>query len=282
MARKKKDMERLEGTYQIIRVKKLEKMAYIPQSIAIVAIFFLFLYFTGAQLKPFYLPVFFPLLVTMVWLLVLAIETFAFRLMEIKYRKSQSAKFLMAHRSIKKAYIIIVISIIIFVLAATPFIHQQVENRVSSSGELTFSGEETVYFTSRGRYDFMTVDSITIEVIDSMGPDEARVEVMLLSIENYEANETVMALNREVGHPKEATISEDFEFDMPVLRFNEYYIILTSNQQVTIRYNIDVTLPGTRVYPFATLAIGFIAAYAYWIFILYNIKRKQSKDTIYV
>ncbi len=282
MARKKKDMERLEGTYQIIRVKKLEKMAYIPQSIAIVAIFFLFLYFTGAQIKPFYLPVFFPFLITMVWLLVLAIETFAFRLMEIKYRKSQSAKFLMAHRSIKKAYAIMIVSAIIFVLAATPNIHQQIETQASSTGELTFTGEDTVYFTTKGRFDFIHVDHITVEVIDSMGPNEARVDVMLLSIEDYEANRTVMALNREIGHPKEATIPEKFEFDMPRLRFKEYYIVLESDQQVTVRYNISATLPGTRVYPFATIAIGFIAAYAYWIFILYNIKRKQSKETIYM
>ncbi len=282
MARKKKDFERLEGTYQIIRVKKLERMAYIPQSIAIVAIFFLFLNFTGAQLKPFYLPIFFPLLITMVWLLVLAIETFAFRLMEIKYRKSESAKFLMAHRSIKKAYVIIVISIIIFVLAATPFIHHQIEDQVSSTNELTFEGEETIYFTSKGRFDFLYVDSISVELLDSFGPDVAEVDIMLLSIEDHEANRTVMALNREIGHPKEATFQSDFEFEMPRLKFDEYYIVLNSDQEVTIRYNIDVMLPGTRVYPFATIAIGFIAAYAYWIFILYNIKRRKSETNIYV
>ena len=282
MARRKKDLERLEGTYQIIRVKKLEKMAYIPQSIAIVAIFFLFLYFTDAQIKPFYLPVYFPFFITMVWLLVLALETFAFRLMEIKYRKSESAKFLMAQRSIKKAYVIIAVMAIIFIVSAAPFVHRQIEDRASLEGELTFSGTDTVYFTTTDRFDFLFVDSITVELLYPMGNTDAEVEVMIISMEHYEANNTIMALNREVGDPREATNQTDFTFDMPRVRFDEFYIVLSSQQEVTVRYQIDQVLPNTRVLPFALLSIGFVIAYSYWIFILYNIKRRCSDETIYV
>ncbi len=281
MAPRKKEYERLEGTYQIIRVKRLEKMAYIPQGIAIVVIFFLFLYFTGAQLKPFYLPIFFPLLIIFIWLLALSIESFVFRLMEIKYRKSESAKFLMAHRSMKRAYVVIIIAVIILVITATPFIHQEIEVHSSPDDEITFTGEETVYFTTRGRFDFRFINDITVELIDGEPPDTARVEVLLLSQDHYLKNNTHMRLNREVGDPNQATINDPFFFEMPRLRFEEYFIVLRSDQEVTVRYHIDVYVAMERVYPFTTLAIAFMTSYSIWVYLLYPIKKTYSSEGIY-
>ncbi len=281
MAARKKQYDRLEGTYQIIRVKRLEKMAYIPQGIAIVVIFFLFLHFTGAQLKPFYLPFFFPLLIISVWLLALSIESFVFRLMEIKYRKSESAKFLMAHRSMKKAFVVIIIAVIIIIITALPFIHQEVENYASPTGEITFTGEETVYFTTRGRFDFVFINDITVELLDYQSPDDARVEILLLSLDNYAENNTHMRLNREIGDPNQATINNSFFYEMPRLKFQEYYIVLRSDQEVTVRYHIDVYVAMERVYPFTTLAIAFMTSYSVWVYVLYPIKKKYSAEGIY-
>ncbi len=280
MTPRKKEYDRLEGTYQIIRVKKLEKIAYVSQGIAITVIFFLFLHLTGAKLKPLYIPIFFPLLVTFFWLLALSIESFIFRLMEIKHRKSESAKFLMTHRSMKRAYGVIVLAVIVIFITAAPFVHQQVETRASPSGEITFTGEETVYFTSKGRFDFLFINDITVELIHTITPETTKVEVLIISVEDYLKNNTQMRLNRETGDPTDATVNDSFVFQMPRLRFEEHYIVLRSEQEVTVRYHIDCYVAMERVYPFTTLAIAFMTSYSVWVYVLYPIKKRYSSEGI--
>ncbi|MFO7991520.1 MAG: hypothetical protein R6U61_04395 [Thermoplasmata archaeon] len=282
------EYSRLEGAYQIERVKRLAKLAFIPQSIAIVIIFSLFLYLSGAQFKPFYLPLFFPLVIVFLWLLVLAIESFAFRLLEIRYRKSESAKFIMAQHSMKKAYTIIIISVIILGLTATPFLSQQIEKNTSSSNEVdVFDTEDkTIYFVSRGRFNFIFTDQINVRVLDARNLSHlelAEVTVKILSIEDYEANRTDLYLNRGVNKPKKAEYQNAFEYDMPDprVKFGEYYVVMNTTHNVTVEYEITTDLPLNRTYPYSLLSLGFIVAYSVWVYIMYPIKKKYSGEGIY-
>lgn len=281
MPRKKFEQERLEGTYQIIRIKKIERMAYIPQLLAIATIFSAFLYFAGAQFKPLYIPFFFPLLIVTIWLLALSIQAFIFRLMEIRYRKSESAKFLMASRSMKKAYSIILIAIIVFIITITPLTHSFVEDTSSIRNEVTFQGEETIYFTSRGRFDFIFIDDIIVELIDTENWDHDRVDVFVISQQDYYEDRLERCLNNDIGDPKEATYDEPFVFNMQRRRFDEYYLLLVSEDEVTVSYSINTYVSQERVYPFTTLAIAFATAFAIYVYVLYPIKKKYAGAGIY-
>lgn len=280
-----REYSKLEGAYQIERVKRLAKLAYIPQTIAIVVIFSLFVYLTGAKFKPFYLPIFFPLVIVYLWLLVLAIESFAFRLLEIRYRKSESAKFIMAQHSMKKAYTIIIISIIILGITATPFIPAQIEKHTTSSHKVDIytSEDETIYFVSRGRFNYIFTDQINVRVLDTRNLshlDTVEVTVKILSIEDYEANRTDLYLNRGVNKPKKAEYQEPFEYNMPDprVKFEEYYVVMNTTHNATVEYEIITDLPLNRTYPYSLLSLGFIVAYSVWVYIMYPIKKRYSGE----
>ncbi len=277
MDKRLKEYDKLEGTYQITRIKRLEKLAYIPQVIGIILVFAFFTYLGGAQLKPFYLPIFISFLVTIIWILVIAIEFFVFRLMEIGFRKSASAKFLMASRSMKKSYSAIVVFGVIFLLLFTPYMPQQIEEQLSITGEITITEEEAIYFTSRDRFDFTIVDSISVEVLDG----EGRVDVSILTESNYEDRLFGMKVNRNPGDPNEASYNDVFEYDMPALRFDEYRLVLQPEEPVTVRYTIDSNLPPSRTYPFALLSLGFLISYSVFAFLMFPIKKKHSDEAIY-
>ncbi|MGM0509562.1 MAG: hypothetical protein ACQESD_00340 [Thermoplasmatota archaeon] len=281
---KKNSYEKLEGTYQIVRLKKLEKMATIPQAIGIVAAFIIFLFLQGAQLNPFFLPLYFPLLVAFILLLILAIEFFAFRLLEIRYTKSESAKFLMADRSSKKAYTIIILAIIFLGITATPFVPQQIEKYTAREGEVEVRGDELVNFPSRGRFDFVHPDTITVELISPEGDanlSDITVDIYILSEEDYEAGNYDLKVNRGVYDPKEATSDAPFEYEMPRLSFQEYNIFMQSEHDVRVKYQIEKDIPQEQVYPFSLISLAFIISYSIWIYVLYPIKKKHSEKAIY-
>ncbi len=277
MDKRLKEYDKLEGTYQLTRIKRLEKLAYIPQIIGIIVVFAVFTYLDGAQLKPFYFPIYLSLLVCVVWILILAIESFVFRLMEIGFRKSASAKFLMASRSMKESLSALVVFGVAFILLFTPFVPEQIEAHSTITGETTLISDRAIYFTSRDRFDFIIVESITVEVLS----DEGSVDVAIILQEHYDAGLLDRKLNRDLDDPKEATPEEPFEFDMPFIRFDEYRLLLQSEDDVNVRYTIDRYIPRTRTYSFALLSLGFMVSYAVFGSLMYPIKKKHSDEAIY-
>jgi len=272
-----KDYDKLEGSYQITRIKRLEKIAFIPQIIGIFVVFAIFLYLDGAQLKPFYLPLYLPFLIITVWILILAIEFFVFRLVEIKFRKSASAKFLMADRSMKKSMWAVAVFGVVCLLLFTPYLPEQIESTLEVNEEVEVLGEEAIYFTPRDRFDFTRVSDISVEVLDQ----NASVDVYIITEEYFEDGQYGMRLNRAMDDPQEATADESFYYDMPFLSFDEYRLLLISEEPVNVRYEIAIELPNTRVYPFAILSLGFLISYSVFGAMMYPIKKKHSDEAIY-
>ncbi len=278
MARKENEFDKLEGGYRLTRIKRIEKYAFIPQIIGIIVVFFFFLYVSGAQLNPFYLPLFLSTLIILIWLLVLAIEYFIFRLMKIGFHKSASAKFLMAQRSMKKSYGAIILSGLLFLLLFTPYMSESAEEYLSPSGDITLGpdGEEAIYFTTLDRFDFTRVSDITVELNEG-----EEVTVSILSEDNWEIRNFDMRLNRDPGDPSGATADETFFYDMPSLGFGEYRLVIQSEEPAEVSYNINMELPGTRTFPFALTFLGFFISYSVFVVMLYPVKKKHADEAIY-
>lgn len=280
----KEDYERLEGTYKISRIKKLEKVAYIPQVIGIIVVFFLIMYFSGLSLKPFYLPLFWPSVAALLWILILAIETFIFRLMEIRERESKSAKFLMADRSMKKSYTIIIIAAIFLAITATPFITNQIEDQTVQEGTVNvIGGEDDIYFTTTGRFDYLMKDNIHLEIENILDSEanQAEVEVFILKEEYYQNDQTSNRLNGQTGDPKSLSMDQDFDYDLPKLSFQEYRVLLRSDTNVSLSYEISNDLPRNRMFPYTLLSLGFIISHSAWAYTMYPIKKKHADEAIY-
>ncbi|MFW6040208.1 MAG: hypothetical protein ACOC85_00040 [Thermoplasmatota archaeon] len=274
-----KDFDRLEGTYKLSRLKKLEKYAIIPQMIGIIVLFFLLIYIGNPQLKPFYLPLYWPILIMFIWLLIVSLLKYGFRLMEIRYRDSESAKFLMANRSMKKAYTISIVALIVFSLTVVPFFPQQLQNVVSDNEELSLINERAVEFTSRGRFDFLKVEKINVRVKEvGVGHGSPELEIFVLSKNNYEAGQTEFRLNQ---HTVSITPDMTFEFNMPDVKFGEYVLWLRTDRSITVEYEIQRIIPHNRLYLYTLLSLGFLISNVAWANTLYPIKKKHSDKAIY-
>ena len=272
-----RNFDKLEGSYKLARLKRLERITYILQIVGIIVLFLLLVYFGEPKLNPFFLPLYWPLLVVFIWFLILAIEFFAFRIMEIKNNDSESAKYLMANRSMKKAYTIIVIAGIVLALTVVPFFPKQVENFVSSSGEIVVDNEAKIDFLSRGRFDFVSVEKINVE-ITSTGDGNQRAQIYVISKENYDKNQTELSLNQAI---KFATPDDPFEFEMPDVKFEEYYLWVKSGHNLQIKYEIIKNIPDDRIFLYSVLSLSYLVAHLGWTYSLYPIKKKHSDKAIY-
>lgn len=278
--------DRLEGSYKIAKIKKLERWSYVLQTIGIIAIFILLSFVGGAQLKPFYFPVFWPMLVAFTWILVVNIETYAFRLMEINRRDSESAKFLMADRSMKKAYTIIIVAAIFFAVIVTPHVTDQIENNIEIDGEKRIEGmgevkRDTVEFVSRGRFDLSMPDKIKVGVKEEAFEDGSSITVGLISKDDYENGRMAYMLAEKSLNINTVMEGDPITLDMPEMNFESYYILITSDENATIEYTITKTIPGEKMYSFSTIALGFVVTNLIGAYLMYPIKKKHSEQAIY-
>ncbi|MFO7791735.1 MAG: hypothetical protein R6W73_01980 [Candidatus Saliniplasma sp.] len=277
----KGDYDRLEGTYKLAGLKRLERFAYVVQTIGIIATFAFLVYIGGAMLNPFYLPIFWAILAALIWIFVLSLEAIAFRLIEIKKRDSESAKFLMADRSMKKAYTIIIVTLIAFAVVFVPFFTEQMEDINKMDGEMELLGgenrEDKTQFTSRGRFDFLKVDEINLEV---SGDIEGSINVFILKEETYRSGETDYGPG-EIVNPDNTEFNDHFSFDMPDRDFGEYYIVLQADERVYVQYEVNYIIPEHITSPLSIVFMVFVISQSAWAITLYPIKKKHSEDAIY-
>ncbi len=116
----KKYRERLEGSYRLIRIKKIKRGFYLIQLILAVVISSIVSYMMGMRFEPFFLPTDMFVFVMLIFGAALVGEGVYFRGMEMKYTKSKSRRFLIARNSIRSSAVLIVLSGILIILLFLP------------------------------------------------------------------------------------------------------------------------------------------------------------------
>ncbi|MFW6142070.1 MAG: hypothetical protein ACOC53_05875 [Candidatus Saliniplasma sp.] len=278
----KGDYDRLEGTYKLAGLKRLERFAYIIQSMGIIATFIFLVYIRGAMLNPFYLPIFWAISAALIWLFILSLEAIFFRLIEINKRESESAKFLMADRSMKKAFTIIVITLIAFAAAFVPFFSEQVEDINRYEGESGLDHIHTIEFTSRGRFDFLRADKINIEIVGGGDFTEGdRADVYIIPERIYDPGRTGYGAGDRLNLETEFGLGDDFNFQIPDISFEEYIIVIISDEMNRVQYEVGYIIPDHITNILSTVFMAFVIAQTAWAIALHPIKKKHSEQAIY-
>ena len=91
------DRSVLESSWRLARIKNIKKYFYILQAIVTVVVAIFLIYFYGPSFNPLYVPLDACINFIIIMLLLISIEAFAFRLLELKYSKTDSVKFLIAN-----------------------------------------------------------------------------------------------------------------------------------------------------------------------------------------
>ena len=124
----KKYRERLEGSYRLIRIKKIKHGFYLMQVILALVISSTVSYMMGMRFEPFFLPTDLFLFVMLIFGAALVGEGVYFRGMEMKYTKSKSRRFLIARNSIRASAVIIILSGLVILLLFIPATDNHLSN----------------------------------------------------------------------------------------------------------------------------------------------------------
>jgi hypothetical protein len=149
----------LEGGFRMVRIRQTKIYLYAVQLILVLAIV-IFLVQTegGFSLKPFYLPLSAFIYFLILMLLVFNIESCFFRGLEMRFLKTDSGRYYMTKRSMRRALIIIAIAAAVIIILWVPAFSEGVENTLSDSGQI--DGVQSFY--NKDFLGLITTDSVSL------------------------------------------------------------------------------------------------------------------------
>ncbi len=174
-----REMSVLEGTYRLTTILKAKKMVFIIQVVTLVTIATVLLFHGGFSLVPFYLPLDSFIYFVLVMLLVVTVEEFLFRILEIRFTQSDSRRYLMAKNTIRKSIILLIITVSVAVFLLLPVTSNTIEKSLGTE-EVIESGE--VYtFSTRDVLGLTRVSYVQATPVEGTGT------IYLMNEEQYKA-----------------------------------------------------------------------------------------------
>jgi len=263
--RLKELQEKLEGSHEVERVKNLKRKLLIPQILGIIILFPFLMYFNGASLDPFYIPIYHSVLMLFGWILILFIGSIIFRILRIKRHKSYSIKYLLARNSMRKSIVLTIVALVIFGFIYTPNLTGVVNDASSIEDNIFLAENETVVFnlTTRCRLNFRKLESVSINTTNNA----------IINVRIYE-KETNDIVNESEG-------SSYFFEDFDTAKFQELIVQINSSEEINLDYQVRRELFPGRQTSFSLLSFLYMGVFAQSVAIFYPIKKKYTGKGIY-
>ncbi|MCK4757805.1 MAG: hypothetical protein KAS67_05085, partial [Thermoplasmata archaeon] len=116
----KKYRERLEGSYRLLRIKKIKRGFYAVQIIMALVVASVISFMMGMRFEPFFFPTDVFVFIVLIIGAVMAGEGVYFRGLEMKFTRSKSRRFLIARSSIRNSTVIVIMFIILIIALLMP------------------------------------------------------------------------------------------------------------------------------------------------------------------
>jgi hypothetical protein len=267
----------LEDSIRLARLRRIKWTLYVVQIAMLVALAILLIFVMGkAQVTPvLYLPLDDFAAVIVLLMLVVSLESFFFRTMEIRFARSSSAKHLMAKNSIRAALMIAVVAAVVAIVLVAPPILTAIQDSTSKTSVL--SADAPVTFWSRDPLALQTMVEVEVSAANT-------VEVYLVVGDVYDQYEGainqmyVLRVNRD-----NYVVDDDITIDVPKTDHEKYVLVLNDFENVgsaaTVTIVRDVSGMFTGIISILTIAI--VGANVAWIVYLLPIERKYSRGSIY-
>jgi hypothetical protein len=275
----------LEDSIRLSRIRRIKLTLYIVQAVMLVALGFLLIFVVGgARMTPhLYVPLDSFLAVLVLLLLIICLESFFFRMLEIKFARSSSARHLMAKNSIKRSVIVAIVAGIAAMILTVPSIVNAVEESTQQTIVVSPGVDPPSFFSS----DIMNLMKTSeVDVTASK-----QVQVYLLEDEVFSANwvpDSPEAMNLMYSYRlnrNNYVVSENqvLTIEIPEAGFVLYYLVLNDmeNPDTSIRVEIVKDLSGTFTGIVSLLMIAFVVANVAWVAYLIPIERKYAAGSIY-
>jgi hypothetical protein len=270
----------LEDSIRLGKIRRSKLALYVVQTITLVAIGFVAVFLMGgAALTPrLYLPIASFIAVIVLLLLIVCVESFFFRMLEIRFARSSSARHLMAKNSIRKALIIAVITGVVTLILTVPAALGAVESALDYSTLVT-ADSNPVNFWSSDPLNLMTVNHVKVSAI-------APVEVYLVTAKNYAdyaPDKTQLSSVRINRIPAQYIIMDEVTIEVPKGAYVEYYLVINDmeNPGASVTISIIHTTSHTFTGTISLFMIAFVVSNVAWCAYLIPVERKYSAGSIY-
>ena len=268
----------LEDSIRLAKIRKIKWALYVVQIIMLVVLAFVMIFIFGdAQMKPvLYLPLDTFAAVMVLLILVVCVESFFFRMMEIRFARSSSAKHLMAKNSIRFAILVAIIAAFVTVMFMAPPILDMVEESSSRTSILTT--DEPLTFWSR--------DPLALQrMVEVQATSSETVEIYLVQgapPDDYNSSMAsqmfLLRINRN-----DYAVDGSLTIEIPRTDHEQYMLVLNSfgdsGSVATVTIVRDTSELFTGIV--SVLALAIVVANIAWIAYLTPIERKYSRGSIY-
>jgi tetratricopeptide (TPR) repeat protein len=273
--------ERLEGSYRLIRIKRI-KLIFFGLQIALGIILGLVTaLFLGMRFDPFYISLDAFLFLFLIIMLIVAAEAIYFKGLEIRYTRSRSRKFLIARNAVRRSGAIVAVSVVCLILLLLPFTTEKIEETYEmseTSAQIPVGSIDSFTFESQDRLGLTRVESLTV-TINATSP-AGPVLVQVFTEEGYQTGDNLTFdtsvstsypfYTRNIG--SHSSMIDTFHVTLdPSINIAVYYYSWTVRSEVS---------PFITLY-FPILAICFIIVEAAAIGIMLPIRRSHASASIY-
>lgn len=267
----------LEDSVRLGRLRRIKMTLYIVQVVMLVALAFVLVFVIGdATMTPsLYLPLDQFGAVMALLLLVVCIESFFFRMMEIRFARSSSAKHLMAKNSITRSIFLAAVSAVITIILMVQPVLAVAED----------AAQRTVTATAAEPYSFWSRDPLALQRVSELQASSTQsVQIYLVDDATYqdhvgEIEEMYfLRLNRD-----DYQLDGSLALNVPVMEHTLLHVVVNDLSSpgavVTVVLVKDTSEMFTGIV--ALIALAFVVANIAWVAYLIPIERKYSQGSIY-
>jgi hypothetical protein len=270
----------LEDSIRLSKIRRIKLALYVVQTVALLILAFFVVFVMGdAALTPrLHLPIASFAAVIVLLLLIVCVESFFYRMLEIKFARSSSARHLMAKNSMKRAVLIAAITGVATVILTVPAILGAVEDAGNESMIVSPESDPPTFWSTD------PLELISVTQVRVSAP--AEVQVYLVTAKNYDDYAPNMAslfnvrLNRAVD---QYVVDGEITIEVPKGTYTEYYLVLNDmdNPGTGATISIENTISHTFTGVVSLFMIAFVVSNVAWFAYLIPIERKYSIGSIY-
>jgi hypothetical protein len=267
----------LEDSVRLARIRTIKRNMYILQVALLVALAFVIVFVIGdAAFKPsLYLPIDQFVAVLVLVMLVICVESFFFRILEIRFARSSSARHLMAKNSISRSVLFAIVSAIVTIVLMVPQVLAVTEDATQQTERIT-GGEDL---------SFWSVDPLALQRVSELRLScSSTVNVYLVSDTIYQEYEDsvgdmyFMRINRD-----DYELVDTLTIPVPDMGHSLLHLVVhdttSSGAYVTVDIVKDTSSTITGIV--SLLSLAFLVTNIAWIAYLIPIERKYSQGSIY-
>lgn len=269
----------LEGEAYWGHIRSLKSRLYLIETLLIIAMGAVIIFFTGDfSTSPFFLAIDVLLWFVLVMLFAIMIQSVIFRILQVRIAKSASTKHIMTINSIKKAFVIIIVSVIVAILLGASVASNALENSLSFDGTMR-ADSPPIKRLSGDPMGLSKIESISLY-------SEMGATVYIVTEFTYDYCDGNLSLLRTYAiNIGESDVDPDLIVNLPPnLQYMYLYLIiddtLTPNG-ARVDYTLNRGFTDTLAIFVPTMAVLFGIANAAWMGYLWSLRKKFASESIY-